>query len=182
MRPADQALDASLSAVMDGAATAADWARVNAAWATDAGLRERWALWHAAGDGLRSADLLKLHREPGALLADLHARLPGPAARMAASRPASAWLPPLAVAASFVVLALGLGPLRAPPASDASVAQAPSTAWLGQGLAGASFAQTAAGRTLPPVMPGRDAAWLAEPAPEIDSWEAAPPAAPASGL
>lgn len=56
MVSADQAmLGEALSAVMDGRATPADWARVQAAWARDPSLRERWALWHAAGDGLRAA-------------------------------------------------------------------------------------------------------------------------------
>lgn len=180
MRPVDPALAASLSAVMDGAATAADWARVNAAWATDAGLRERWALWHAAGDGLRSADLPALHRAPESLLAGLHARLPVSDGRAGARRSAAAWLPPLAVAASFVALAMGLAPLHAPPAADAWVAQAPPAALFDQGLAGASFAQTAAGRTLPAVVPDREGAWLADPAAETATWEAPPLTAPAA--
>jgi negative regulator of sigma E activity len=180
MRPVDPALDAALSAVMDGAATAADWVRVNAAWATDPALRERWALWHAAGDGLRSAELPALHRAPESLLAGLHARLPVGGERAQARRSASAWLPPLAVAASFVALAMGLAPLHAPPAADARVAQAVPTAWLGQGLAGASFAQTAAGRTLPAVVPDREGAWLMDPAPDTAAWETPPPAVPAA--
>jgi negative regulator of sigma E activity len=181
MRPIDPVLEASLSAVMDGAATAQDWARVNAAWATDAGLRERWAAWHAAGDGLRCADLTVLHREPAALLAALHAQMPASAERIVMSRPVSSWLPPLAVAASFVALALGLGPLRTPSSTDGLMAQAPATTWLGQGLDGASFAQTAAGRTLPPLAPERDSVWLTEPASDIAAWDAVPPSAPASG-
>lgn len=53
-RSDNQALHEALSAVMDGHATPTEWARVEAAWAGDPALRERWALWQAAGDGLRS--------------------------------------------------------------------------------------------------------------------------------
>lgn len=157
-------LNEALSAVMDGRATPADWARVNAAWASDPGLRERWALWHAGGDGLRSAELPALHREPEALLAALHAQLPGPAVLQPRRRD---WWAPLAVAASFVIVAVGIGALRPLPAPEpAVVAVAPIAAPRAQGLSGMSFAQTAAGRTLPAV---------GEPPPEIIDWGLALP-------
>lgn len=157
-------LDEALSAVMDGCATPAEWARVNAAWATDPALRERWALWHAAADGLRAPELAGLHREPGALLAALHAQLP---AEPAPPRRRRDWLAPFAVAAGFVALAVGLGALRPEPAGDAVYAAAPVPTPRAQGLSGQSFAETAAGRTLPGDAPPAAIDWglaLPEPA------------------
>ncbi len=162
----EDSLYESLSAVADGRATPADWARVQAAWERDPGLRERWALWHAAGDGLRSADLPALHREPQALLEALHAQMPAPAAAPLHRRD---WLAPLAVAASFVAFALVLGALRplGPPAE--TVAVAPSAMPGPQALAGTSFAQAAAGHApLPGVM--REAGPMMETASEIGAW------------
>lgn len=157
-------LDEALSAVMDGCATPADWARVNAAWATDPALRERWALWHAAADGLRTPDLPGLRRPPEALLAALHAQLPAEAAALLRRRD---WLAPLAVAAGFVVLALGLGALRPAPSADALVAAAPAPAPRAQGLSGQSFAETAVGPAPPGDAPPAMIDWglaLPEPA------------------
>lgn len=159
-------LDEALSAVMDGGATPADWARVNAAWATDPALRERWALWHAAADGLRAPDLPGLHRQPEDLLAALHAQLPAEAAVLPRRRD---WLAPLAVAAGFVALALGLGlgALRPAPSAEALVAAVPLPAPGAQGLSGQSFADTAAGRALPGDAPPAMIDWglvLPEPA------------------
>lgn len=143
-------MNEALSAVMDGRATPADWERVNAAWAADPGLRERWAMWHAAGDGLRSTDLPGLHKQPEALLDALHAQLPGGVAQVARRRD---WLAPLAVAASFVALALGWAQLQPAPTMDTEVAAASIATPRAQGLSGLSFAQTAAGRTLPDAPP-----------------------------
>ena len=154
----DDALNEALSAVMDGRATPADWARVNAAWASDASLRERWALWHAGADGLRSAELLAAHREPQALLDALHAQMPLPVAQRPRRRE---WFAPLAVAAGFVAVAVLVGALRPPPETDAVLASAPIATPRAQGLGGLSFAQTAAGRTLPAV---------GEAPPEIIDW------------
>lgn len=156
-------VDEALSAVMDGRATPADWARVETAWAADPALRERWALWHAAGDGLRSSELSSLHRDPQALLDALHAQLPVP---VQAPRPRRDWFAPLGVAASFVVLALGLVALRPPVAEEPVLAAAPIATPRAQGLAGLSFAQTAAGRTLAPDAPPEVIDWgLALPEP-----------------
>jgi negative regulator of sigma E activity len=140
------ALGEALSAVMDGRATSVDWACVQEAWARDPALRERWALWHAAGDGLRAAELPDLNRDPEALLDALHAQLPAPAAEHPRRRD---WFAPIAVAAGFVAMAVGIGALRPTAAPDAVVAAASISTVRMQGLAGASFAQTAAGRTLP---------------------------------
>ena len=160
----DDLLNEALSAVMDGRAAPADWARVNAAWASDPSLRERWALWHAGGDGLRSAELPVLHREPEALLVALHAQLPSPAVQQPRPRD---WWAPFAVAASFVIVAVGISALRPSPAPEpAVVAVAPIATPRAQGLSGMSFAQAAAGRTLPAV---------GEAPPEIIDWGLALP-------
>lgn len=171
------ALNEALSALMDGRATPADWARVSAAWDRDPGLRERWALWHAAGDGLRSADLPGLHREPQALLDALHARLPAPAVEQPRRRD---WVAPIAVAAGFVAVAIGVGALRPAPVPGSVVAAAPAAASREQGLAGASFAQTAAGRTLPVLGGAREAGSGVEAPPEIIDWGLALPEPAAS--
>ena len=162
----DEVLHVALSAVMDGRATAADWERVNAAWTVDPTLRERWALWHAGGDGLRSAELPLLHREPEALLDALHAQLPTPAVSHPRRRD---WFAPFAVAAGFVAVAIGLGALRTPSAPD-TLAAAPFATPQLQGLTGMSFAQTAAGRTLPSLSGTRDTGVLVEAAPELIEW------------
>lgn len=170
--PADDKLNEALSAVMDGQATSGDWARVNAAWATDPGLRERWALWQAAADGLRSAETPAWHREPEALLAALHAQRPAVMAEPPRRRD---WLAPIAVAASFVAMALGVSVLRPTPTPAASFAAAPIATPRAQGLSGLSFAQTAAGRTLPAVDVTREAGL-----PETIDWGLALPGPAAS--
>ncbi len=147
--PDDSALNEALSAVMDGRATPAEWARVNASWANNPELRERWALWQAAGDGLR-AELPPLHREPESLLAALHAQMPVEAPQPRRRRE---WLAPLAVAASFIAFALAIGLQRPQPVGGVEVAIAPMATPRAQGLSGLSFAQTAAGRTLPDAPP-----------------------------
>jgi negative regulator of sigma E activity len=164
--PDNDALSAALSAVMDGRATPAEWRIVNAAWARDPGLRERWALWHAAADGLRSAELPTLHRAPEDLLDALHARMAMPAETSARRRE---WFAPLAVAASFVVLALGIVSLQPAPPPESTLAAAPIATPRAQGLGGLSFAQTAAGRTLASDAP-----------PEVIDWGLSLPEASAS--
>lgn len=177
MSAADQALDQALSAVMDGRATPAEWALVNTAWASDPGLRERWALWHAAGDGLRSTELMAAHRDPQSLLDALHARLPAQPAAAARRRD---WWPPLAVAASFIAMAFGVGMLRPPQAPEPLLAAAPVATPRLQGLEGTSFAQAASGRTLTAWSETRDTASPVGLAPEAIDWGVPAPAAPAS--
>lgn len=157
MRPVDDALDQALSAVMDGQASPADWARVNAAWANDPALRERWVLWQTAADGLRSPDVDLPGRDPEALLAALRAQLPAAGALPLRRRE---WLAPLAVAAGFVAVAVGIGALRPPAAVGPTLtASAPPATPRAQGLGGLSFAQTAAGRTLPGDAPPEVIDW-----------------------
>lgn len=172
----DDALNQALSAVMDGSATLADWARVNAAWERDPALRERWALWHAAGDGLRSAELPQLHREPQALLDALHARMP---ANVVSHLRRRDWFAPMGVAAGFIALALGIGALRPPTADEPTLAAAPIATPRAQGLSGLSFAQTAAGRTLPVLDASRNAGTVDAP-PEVIDWNLALPEPAAS--
>jgi negative regulator of sigma E activity len=171
MSAADAALNQALSAVMDGQATPAEWALVNAAWAKDPGLRERWALWHAAGDGLRSAELPGLHREPQALLDALHRQMPAPVAGHPRRRD---WFAPVAVAAGFIAVAVGIGALRPPQAPPDLVVVAPMATPRAQGLSGMSFAQTAAGRTLPALGTVREYTLPVEPPPEIIDWSLTP--------
>jgi len=171
------ALHEALSAVMDGRATPAEWARVKAAWTADPALRERWALWHAAGDGLRSVELPALHREPQALLDALHAQMPAPVVSHPHRRD---WFAPFAVAAGFVVVAIGLGALRTPSSPDTLAAAAPFTTPRAQGLTGMSFAQTAAGRTLPSLGGSRETGVSVDAPPEIIDWALALPEQPAS--
>ncbi|MEO6276810.1 sigma-E factor negative regulatory protein [Roseateles sp.] len=173
----DGDLQEALSAVMDGRATPAEWARVNAAWAADATLRERWALWHAAGDGLRSAELPALHREPHTLLDALHAQMPAPLLAHPRGRD---WFAPFAVAAGFVAVAIGIGALRTPASPDTLAAAAPFATPRAQGLAGMSFAQTAAGRTLPSLSGSHEAGVLVNVPPEIIDWGLALPEQAAS--
>lgn len=161
----DDALNEALSAVADGRATPADWARVNAAWDRDPALRERWALWHAAGDGLRSAELPAQHREPEALLQALHARMPAPAARRPRRRD---WFAPIAVAAGFVAVAVGVSTLQVAPAPTEAVAVAPMPAPRVQALAGTSFAQAAGRAPMPAGL--REAGLMMETPPEIAEW------------
>lgn len=162
----DNELHMALSAVMDGRADAADWARVNHAWAQDPALRERWRLWHDVSDGLHAPDLPPLRQDPETLLAALRERAD---TREAPPPRRREWLAPLAVAASFIAVAVGIGalqPAAAPPLAPV-IAAAPAATPRAPGLSGLSFAQTAAGRTLAGDAPPEVIDWglaLPEPA------------------
>lgn len=173
----DDALNEALSAVADGGATPADWARVNAAWARDPALRERWALWHAAGDGLRSAELPALHREPQALLAALHAQMSAPVAEHPRRRD---WFAPLAVAAGFVAMAVGVVTLRPAPEPGEALALAPAGLPRAQALAGTSFAQAAAGPNALGFSDLRETGAMIEAPTEFIDWGPAAPQPSAS--
>lgn len=161
----DPVLTASLSAVMDGQATAEDWARVQAAWARQPELREQWAAWHLAADGLRSADLLGLHRSPEAQLQALRLRQ---ARSHAEAGPRQAWWAPLGVAAGFIALALGMVLWRPPAAEGPLVALSAVPTAPATGLDGLSFSQAAAGRGVMALAPA--------PSAEAADWSSAPPA------
>ena len=175
--PQSESLHDALSAVMDGGATAAEWARVEAAWAGDPELRERWAEWHAVGDGIRSTDLLTCHRPPHAVLAVLHARQSSDAPQGAGRH---GWLAPFAVAAGFVVVAVGLVTLSPPASRGPQLVVASAGTLADQGLAGTSFAQAAAGRTLPSLEVPGGATVLVDGASPIPGWEASLPPVPAA--
>lgn len=148
----------ALSALADGRATAQDWQQIEAAWDQHPELSESWLAWHALGDALRSADLRPAALAPDALLARLHAGMDAPAITPVAAPAAPlprrrVWLPPLAVAASFVALAVGLGALRGGLSSGEPLATAPP--WVEPAAVGSSFAQTVV--ALPAAGPGQPA-------------------------
>lgn len=164
------ALDQALSAVMDGSATPQQWAQVEVAWARNPELRERWMLWHAAGDGLRAADLAVARRHPDELLSALHAAMP---AQAPSSARRNEWWSPLAVAAGFVALALGVTQLQPAAPVEVGPVAARTLRVPAQGLVGISFAQTAAGGALP-VLGAGDAA--SQPSPSLDAMDSSMPA------
>ncbi|MCP6484560.1 hypothetical protein NL492_27530, partial [Klebsiella pneumoniae] len=77
------------------------------------------------------------HRDPEALLAALHARMPAVVTPHPRRRD---WFAPLAVAAGFVVMAVGLVSWQPAPAPEPLVAALPMPAPGVQGLGGLSFA------------------------------------------
>lgn len=165
------ALDHALSAVMDGRATVQEWAQVEAAWAQDPSLRERWIAWQTAADGLRSADLLASRTDAEDLLNRLRA---DQSTQVPAMRRRREWLAPVAVAAGFFAMAVGITQLQPEAPSNAGLAAARIETVPMQGLVGTSFAQTAAGRTLTPDMGGRDVAVPADLTLERLEWPAVP--------
>ena len=81
-------------------------------------------------------------------------------------------------AASFIVVAVGIGGLKSPSAPDTVAAAAPFATPRAQGLNGMSFAQTAAGRTLPGA--AQESGLPAAASPEIIDWGLPLPDAAAS--
>lgn len=98
-------LKQALSDLADGRASDEDVSRLSAAWADDAELRRDWQLTHLIGDTLRSSELAAQGRSTEALLGALREQL---AAEPVPLRPRRLidWAAPLAVAASFVLVAL----------------------------------------------------------------------------
>lgn len=119
----------SLSALMDGEATASDIAQACAAWRDDEEARLAWTSYQLIGDALRSEELAGAS-DSAQFLNKLRARLadepvvlaPQAAAQLAASaasalKPrARTWSGPLAVAASFVAVLAGVLALQDPVA------------------------------------------------------------------
>lgn len=87
---------------------------------------------------------------------------------------------PLAVADSFVALAVGTGALRPRAAPEPMAATAPFTTPRAQGLGGMSFAQAAAGRTLQGLSATQEHGLPAQTSPEIIDWAATLPEPAAS--
>ena len=106
-----QTLSASLSDLSDltdGRASEQQLDALLHQWAEDEGLRRDWQALHLGGEALRSPDLTAPLQSSEQLLAGLRERI---AAEPVLLRPAVApratrWLPPMGVAAGFVLLAL----------------------------------------------------------------------------
>ncbi len=136
-----------LSAFADGEADARLGAALSVAWRDDAAVRERWHRYHLIGDVLRSEELAGAGRD-AAFLARLRERLAdepvvlAPAAPVQAAGDAQAarasrrlarrWAPPAALAAGFMVVAVGavtlMRPVSEPAAPVLAVAPAPAPA------------------------------------------------------
>lgn len=148
-----------LSALVDGEADASVAAAVSAAWRDDARIRERWHRYQLIGDVLRSEELAGMGRDV-VFLDDLRSRLahepvvlaPVPlepvradrgqevavvqGARAAPrSRAMRRWAPPAALAAGFMMVAVGgVVFLRAPSApGEVPLAKAPAPLVVVQG-------------------------------------------------
>lgn len=150
-----------LSALADGEADARVGAAVSAAWRDDAAVRERWHRYHLIGDVLRSEELAGAGRD-AAFLSRLRARLadepivlappaeslpersqPAVAGSDVRGRPARRlvrrWAPPAALAAGFMVVAVGAVTVLRPasetvaPTLAAAPAPAPTVRLVAEG-------------------------------------------------
>jgi len=155
----------ALSDLADGRAGPGQARALAGAWQENPSLRRDWHAIHLIGDTLRSAELAQEARPAADFLAELRGRL---AAEPVPLRPRrwQAWLAPLTVAASFVVLALAVPGLQSMlggrVGSEQFALQAPGrwpvgTAVAGSTLAGnqPSFAQSVA----EPAVPVIETAW-----------------------
>ncbi|WP_077034220.1 sigma-E factor negative regulatory protein [Pelomonas sp. KK5] len=153
----DPALLQALSDLADGRASAEQLQALSAAWATNPALRRDWQSLHLIGDSLRSGELAGQAQPAEDLLAGLRRRI---AQEPVPLRPRGwqAWLAPLAVAASFVLVALAVPGLqsmllRQPGAGQMAMPSASTggPVLTGSALAGGqpSFAQTMAEPGLP---------------------------------
>ena len=152
-RASDEHWRQALSDLADGRADEGQAEDLSAAWAAQPAVRQHWQALHLIGDTLRSEELARQAQSGEALLAALRKRLaqePLPAPLPASlpvpslrARPTSAWLAPLAVAASFVGAALllpGVGGLLGDRPEVGPVAlQAGTAPLLGQTLHGGAL-------------------------------------------
>ena len=115
----------SLSNLADGRATQQELDALLRAWNVDAELRRDWQSLHLAGEALRTPDLSAPAQSSEALLAHLRERI---AAEPVPLRPrrATRWLPPLGVAAGFVLLGLLVPRLPLPGVQAPLLASDPS--------------------------------------------------------
>ena len=137
----------ALSDLADGRADARDAQALCAAWAREPGLRRDWHALHLIGDTLRSTDLAQQAQRSGALLDALRVQLAHEPVPLRPRR-AVQWMAPLAVAASFVAMALMLpvlGGMVEPAAVQQAQATQPLVPQAGLTLVGngPSFVQTA---------------------------------------
>ena len=176
-----------LSDLADGRAGSGQARALAAAWKGSPALRRDWHAIHLIGDTLRSAELAQEARPAADFLAEFRGRL---AAEPVPIRPRQwqAWLAPLAVAASFVVVALAVpglqSMLKARPGGEQFALQAPAPWPAGAAAAGStlagnqpSFAQS----MVEPAVPVIETTW--QPAGRVEAvapFELAVPAVAAS--
>jgi sigma-E factor negative regulatory protein RseA len=114
----------SLSALVDGQATAADVDALCARWRGDMQVREQWATYHLIGDVLRSEDLASRPARDEAFLQSLRQKLaaepvplaPRPAAQAKSGR--LRWQAATAAAAAGFVVVAGVLVMTRPDRSD----------------------------------------------------------------
>jgi len=117
----------SLSALMDGEASAADAAALCAQWRGDEQVRERWAAYHLIGDVLRSEDLALPPERNEAFLQSFRQRLAAEPVLLAPRPSAVArphrmgWQVATAAAAAGFVLVAGVM-VMSRPGADSSAA------------------------------------------------------------
>lgn len=124
----------SISALMDGQATAADAAALCARWRGDEQVRERWAAYHLIGDVLRSEDLALPPARDEAFLQSLRQRLAAEPVVLA-PRPAvltrphrMGWQVATAAAAAGFVLVAGVMVMSRPGADSGAATLASNNA------------------------------------------------------
>ncbi|XHS80324.1 sigma-E factor negative regulatory protein [Burkholderiaceae bacterium UC74_6] len=98
----------SLSDLADGRASEQQLDALLRQWSEDEGLRRDWEALQLGGEALRSPDLAAPAQSSAQLLAALRQRMAAEPVvlQSAQARRSSRWLPPMGVAAGFVLLAL----------------------------------------------------------------------------
>ena len=115
----------SLSNLADGHATEQELDALLRAWNEDPALRRDWQALHLAGEALRTPDLGAPAQSSEALLANLRERIATEPVQLRPRR-VTRWLPPLGVAAGFVLLALLVPRLTLPGVQAPLVVPDPS--------------------------------------------------------
>jgi len=152
----------SLSNLADGRATEQELDALLRAWDEDPALRRDWQALHLAGEALRTPDLSAPAQSSEALLAKLRERIAAEPVQLRPRR-ATRWLPPLGVAAGFVLLALLVPRLPLPGVQAPLVVPDPSAQALvtvpGSGTfdANTSFVQTIVAPEQPGLVAGGQA-------------------------
>lgn len=140
----------SLSALVDGHATADDAAAIGALWRSDASVRERWHSYHLIGDVLRSEELAQRPDHDAEFLSCLRQRLvhepvhlPAPVSAVHTTRRLSWPMASAAAVAGFLVVAGAMLVSRTTP-DAALLATNPATTTAGATLASATVAPVVA--------------------------------------